>query len=760
MAQQIVNTGTTPNDKTGDSIRAAFIKVNNNFNEVYSVLNVNDNLRISGSSLVSVNTNGNIIIDPNGTGITRINSNTFVYGDFSVSGNSATAGNATITGTLTVTGNANVGNLGSNNGVFTGTLSATGNANVGNLGTAGLIVATGNVTGGNLITGGIVSATGNVSGGNLTTAGVVTATGNVSGGNLTTTGQLSVTGNANVGNIGAVAGVFTGAVSITGNANVGNLNAGNVNAGNITITGDVIKSSNATITIDPTTTGVGGTVVIAGNLQVTGTTTTVNSTTVEVADLNLTLAKDAASAAAADGAGITVAGATANIYYSSSDDRWNFNKTINGTITTANNSSYLGGVAAANYLQTTGSGSSLTSLPAGNLSGTIPSGVLGNSTVYVGTTAIALNRTSASQTLTGVSIDGSAGSATSATTAGTVTTAAQGNITSLGTLTSLAVTGNVAFSGANVSLGAVGNLHIGGGSSGYILSTDGAGTLSWVSAGTATSAQYVTEATQGNITTTANLISVGNITTGTWSANIGAVSGANLTAVPGANITGTIPSGVLGNSTVYIGTTSIALNRTSASQSLTGVNIDGSAGSATTAGTVTTAAQGNITSVGTLTSLTVSGAITPNANGTINIGNATNYFGTIYGLATSAKYADVAEIYESDADYEPGTVVMFGGEKEITTTVQYGQTAVAGVVSTNPAYLMNSAAKGLPVALLGRVPCKVIGPVVKGDFIVSSNVPGVGIGSTYYVPGAVIGKSLVNKTTDSVELIEVVVGRL
>jgi len=64
-----------------------------------------------------------------------------------------------------------------------------------------------------------------------------------------------------------------------------------------------------------------------------------------------------------------------------------------------------------------GSGASLTSLTAGNLSGTIPSGVLGNSTVYIGTTAIALNRSSASQSLTGVSIDGSAGSATTATTA-------------------------------------------------------------------------------------------------------------------------------------------------------------------------------------------------------------------------------------------------------------------------------------------------------------------------------------------------------
>jgi hypothetical protein len=258
---------------------------------------------------------------------------------------------------------------------------------------------------------------------------------------------------------------------------------------------------------------------------------------------------------------------------------------------------------------------------------------------------------------------------------------------------------------------------------------------------------------------------VGNITTGTWSANIGAVSGANLTAVPGANITGTIPSGVLGNSTVYIGTTSIALNRSSASQSLTGVNIDGSAGSATTAtsattaGTVTTAAQGNITSVGTLTGLTVSGAITPNANGTIDLGNATSYFGTIYGLATSAKYADVAEVYESDSDYEPGTVVMFGGEKEITATYQYGQTAVAGVVSTNPAYLMNSGAKGLPVALLGRVPCKVVGKVSKGDLIVTSMIPGVGMASEDPKAGSIIGKALGDYDSDRIGIIEVLVGK-
>jgi len=71
-----------------------------------------------------------------------------------------------------------------------------------------------------------------------------------------------------------------------------------------------------------------------------------------------------------------------------------------------------------------GSGASLTSLTAGNLSGTIPSAVLGNSTVYIGTTAVALNRASASISLTGTSIDGSAGSATTATTATNTTNVA------------------------------------------------------------------------------------------------------------------------------------------------------------------------------------------------------------------------------------------------------------------------------------------------------------------------------------------------
>jgi len=117
-------------------------------------------------------------------------------------------------------------------------------------------------------------------------------------------------------------------------ARVGTYISGNRDYGNITTTGYI--AGPATFTIDPAAVGDNtGTVVIAGNLQVDGTTTTINSTTMEVDDLNLTLASGAANAAAANGAGITVDGASATITYDGTNDEWDFNKDINvtGTIT-------------------------------------------------------------------------------------------------------------------------------------------------------------------------------------------------------------------------------------------------------------------------------------------------------------------------------------------------------------------------------------------------------------------------------------------
>ena len=154
--------------------------------------------------------------------------------------------------------------------------------------------------------------------------------------------------------------------------------------GNITTTGYI--AGPATFTIDPAAVGDNtGTVVIAGNLQVDGTTTTINSTTMTVDDLNITLASGAANAAAANGAGITVDGASATITYDGTNDEWDFNKDINvtGTITASGN--ITGTLATAAQTNITSVGT-LTSL---NTSGSVTmnksvasSDFLGNANVY------------------------------------------------------------------------------------------------------------------------------------------------------------------------------------------------------------------------------------------------------------------------------------------------------------------------------------------------------------------------------------------
>jgi len=102
----------------------------------------------------------------------------------------------------------------------------------------------------------------------------------------------------------------------------------------------------------------------------------------------------------------------------------------------------------------------------------------------------------------------------------------------------------------------------------------------------------------------------------------------------------------------------------------------------------------------------------------------------------------LAEKYEADAEYEPGTVVVFGGEKEITSCKDQGSHAVVGVISTDPAYMMNSEAEGQYVALTGRVPCKVTGPVAKGDLLVASAEEGHAEVNNDAKPGTIIGKAI------------------
>ena len=129
--------------------------------------------------------------------------------------------------------------------------------------------------------------------------------------------------------------------------------------------------------------------------------------------------------------------------------------------------------------------------------------------------------------------------------------------------------------------------------------------------------------------------------------------------------------------------------------------------------------------------------------------------------ATAAQYADLAEKYTSDQEYVPGTIVMFGGDAEVTISDDRTR-KVAGVVSTHPAYLMNSHLEGtsVEVALQGRVPCKVEGTVHKGDMIVAGSTPGVGIAHNDPQLGQVIGKALENYNSTEIGMIEVAVGRL
>ena len=242
---------------------------------------------------------------------------------------------------------------------------------------------------------------------------------------------------------------------------------------------------------------------------------------------------------------------------------------------------------------------------------------------------------------------------------------------------------------------------------------------------------------------------------------ISAAGVANVVVVTstGANIAGTLNTGT-GNANVgNLGATTVVAT--------------------TLTGTLSTAAQTNITSVGTLGSLTVTGNISggnmsvstgtvtlgnivnANANGVGNIGSASTYFNTVFAKATSAQYADLAEMYEADADIAPGTVVCFGGAKEVTACDHEEDTRVAGVVSTNPSYLMNSAQGGdhvVAVALTGRVPCRVVGTVRKGDLMVAAG-NGAAKAKNDARIGTVVGKAL-QDFDGAAGVIEVVVGRL
>ena len=142
-----------------------------------------------------------------------------------------------------------------------------------------------------------------------------------------------------------------------------------------------------------------------------------------------------------------------------------------------------------------------------------------------------------------------------------------------------------------------------------------------------------------------------------------------------------------------------------------------------------------------------SGSITPSSDNALDLGSSSLRYNEVYavtfrGVATSAQYADLAEKYETEKELEAGTVVCFGGAKEVEACAHENDHRVAGVISTDPAYMMNSNGEGQYVALTGRVPCKVVGPIAKGDLLVSSEVEGHAKANNDAQPGRIIGKAV------------------
>ena len=292
-----------------------------------------------------------------------------------------------------------------------------------------------------------------------------------------------------------------------------------------------------------------------------------------------------------------------------------------------------------------------------------------------------------------------------------------------------------------------------------IVQRDGAGSINvngitasgTVSAGAVSASSYT--APVGVATFTGNLS--GNVTATYVTAQTITTQGIN--SVNG--YTGTILTPSQPNITTLSGLTSVAINGTATYNGSQIATVGGSATFSSINGTPI----GNATpSTGVFTTIGVTTSITPTANTVVNLGDSTHWFNNIYGTAVHAQYADLAERFHADAVYTPGTVVELGGVNEVTQVVDELSDKVFGVISTNAAYLMNSKAgedaTHPPIAMSGRVPVRVVGLISKGDRLVSAGngLARAGLASEL-TPWNVIGRSLVDKVTADVGIIEAIV---
>jgi hypothetical protein len=547
---------------------------------------------------------------------------------------------------------------------------------------------------------------------------------NAATGNLSVT-LVNVTSNANIGNIGV-----SGLVTVTGNVTGGNLNtAGIANIGaNANVTGNLNVTANANVTAN-----VNANNVIAGNL-VSGTLLTGTLTT--NAQPNVTSVGTLTSLAVTGN--VTAANFIGNLANGNSDI----------AIPAANGNINFDVAGSANIVVITGTGVNI----AGTLNATGNANLQNLGTAQVLATA----NVTAPQIISNIATGTAPLVVTSTTQVANLNAATAEAATNAAALlqnTSSATTVYPTFttSGANGNSSAVINTSISANlGNASITATTFVGALS----GAATTAGTVTTAAQGNITSVGTLSTLGvngTVTAVSFTANTGIFSGngSALTNLNASNVSsGTLDQARLANSNVILGSTTLTLGTTVTTVTgLTSLDV--------TANIIAGNVYANSGIIGAGTILTP--ILTTGANS--NAGTITGNWTLTAGSRMEATYADLAEYYEADERYLPGTIVMFGGEKEITLA-EDGTSRVAGVVSTNPAYVMNATCPGLltAVALQGRVPCKVRGKISKGDMLISGG-NGFARPNQFPAMGTVIGKAL--QDFDGYEgVIEVAVGRL
>lgn len=159
----------------------------------------------------------------------------------------------------------------------------------------------------------------------------------------------------------------------------------------------------------------------------------------------------------------------------------------------------------------------------------------------------------------------------------------------------------------------------------------------------------------------------------------------------------------------------------------------------------------------------ITGNLIPNANATYNLGSSSFRMNIIYGTSSSAQYADLAEKFLADDEYPVGTVLMLGGDAEVTLATKDSR-SIVGIVSDKPGFIMNDDLEGehvVPIAYIGRVPCRVEGKVNKGDLLIVGETPGVAVACNTddNLTGKLIGKALGTNDCGKAT-IEIIVGRL